>query len=138
MTKKELIRCAGRIAKTNFHDYNVVFPIILAKYHPLTNLIIINMHEKYKHLGLSATLTKLRFNGFWITKSRQCIKKFLSTCFICKRYNSLAFKYPKITNLPKNHVNLVKPFLNTGIDYTGSLWVKTGEGTSKFYLLVYI
>ena len=101
-------------------------------------MMIINMHEKCKHLGLSVTLTKLRLNGVWITKSRQCNKKILSTCFICKRYNSIAFKYPKVTNLPKNRVNLVKPFLDTGIDYTGSLWVKTGEGTCKFYLLVYI
>ena len=75
-----------------------VFPIVLAKDHPLTKLIIISMHEKCIHLGLSATLSKLRLNGFWITKSRQCIKEVLSTCFICKRYDSLAFKYPKITN----------------------------------------
>ena len=134
---KGLIRSEGRISKTKFHDYNVIFPIILAKNHPLTRLIIINMHEKCKHLGLNATLTKIRLHGFWIPKARQCIKKVLSTCFICKKYNSIAFKYPKVTNLPKSRVNLVKPFLDTGIDYTGHLFVKNGEGFCKMYLIIF-
>ena len=33
----------------------------------------------------------------------------------------MAFKYPSRTTLPKHHVNLVNPYENTGIDYTGHL-----------------
>ena len=39
--------------------------------------------------------------------------------YLCKRLNNLAYKYPKVTNLPNHKVTLVKSFQNTGIDYTG-------------------
>ena len=56
---------------------------------------------------------------------------------MCQKLNNLAFKYPKVTNLPKHRVNLIKPFLHTGIDYTGHVWVKDDEGVSKMYMLIY-
>ena len=35
-------------------------------------------------------------------------------------------------------MNLVRPFLHTGVDFTGHLWVQTGEGgDKKVYLLVF-
>ena len=54
-----------------------------------------------------------------------------------KNLINLTFKYPKVTNLPKHRVNLIKPFLHTGIDYTGHVWVKDDEGVSKMYMLIF-
>ena len=61
----------------------------------------------------------------------------LSKCSICKRYNSLAFKYPSQTNLPKHSVNLVNPYENIGIDYTRRLWVNRNGKAEKMYLLIF-
>ena len=46
-------------------------------------------------------------------------KNAISNCFVCKNFNSLAFKYPKVTNQPRTRVNLVIPYKEMGIDYTG-------------------
>ena len=66
------------------------------------------------------------------------MKKVISKCFTCKKFNNLAFKYPKITNLPKHRVNFIKPFKQTGIDFTGHVWVKQRENTKKkMYILIF-
>ena len=56
---------------------------------------------------------------------------------MCKRFNSLSFKYPKVTNLPKHRVNFIKPFQHTGIDFTGCIYVKDSKGFKKMYLLIF-
>ena len=69
---------------------------------------------------------------------RQVVKSILSKCIICRKFNSLSFCYPRMTNLPKHRVNLVKPFQHTGVDFTGHLWVKNEEGeVVKMYILLF-
>lgn len=51
--------------------------------------------------------------------------------FHMQKFNNLAFKYLKITNLPKYRVNFIKLFQQTGLDYTGYLWVKQEEKCKK-------
>ena len=69
---------------------------------------------------------------------RQCIKNVLSNCITCKKFNNLFYRYPKMTNLPKHTVNFIKPFMHTGVDFTGHLFVKNEFGkNSKIYLLIF-
>ena len=132
-----VLRSNGRSGKCSTFEYDLINPILLGKNHDLTKLIIQDCHAKCQHLGIGSTLTKVRMSGFWIPKARQAIKNVISSCYLCKRFNSLSFKYPKVTNLPKHRVNFVKPFLHTGIDYTGSIFVKDSKGFKKMYLLVF-
>ena len=135
--KDGLLRSQGRIGKTTLHEYDLPNPILLAKDHPLTRLIIENCHRNCQHLGIGSTLNKVRLSGFWIPKIRQAVKNVISHCILCKRFNNLSFKYPKVTNLPKHRVNFIKPFKHTGIDYTSHVWVKDGKGLKKYYLLIF-
>ena len=41
-----------------------------------------------------------------------------------------------MTDLPRDRVNLVRPYLNVGVDYTGFIMVKEGESEVKYYLLI--
>ena len=132
-----VLRSDGRSGKCSTFEYDLINPILLDKHHDLTKLIIKDCHEKCQHLGIGSTLTKVRMSGFWIPKARQAVKSVISTCYMCKRFNSLSFKYPKVTNLPKHRVNFIKPFQHTGIDYTGSIFVKNAKGYSKMYLLIF-
>ena len=132
-----VLRSQGRIGKVTLYEYDLMNPILLAKDHPLTRLIIENCHRNCQHLGIGSTLNKVRLSGFWIPKIRQAIKNVISHCTLCKRFNNLSFKYPKVTNLPKHRVNFIKPFLHTGIDYTSHLWVKDGRGLKKMYILIF-
>ena len=43
-----------------------------------------------------------------------------------------------MTNLPKHRVNSIKPYMHTGVDFTGHLFVKNEFGeNSKMYLLIF-
>ena len=133
-----VIRSRGRIGKTLQYDYDVLNPVLLGKDHRLTQLIVEFYHKKHKHLGLQTTLNNVRMGGFWIPRMRQVVKRILNLCMTCKRFNSLAYRYPRMTNLPKHRVNFVKPFVHTGVDFTGHLWVKDEKGEDvKMYLLIF-
>ena len=41
-----------------------------------------------------------------------------------------------MTDLPHDRVNLVRPYLNVGVDHTGVIYVKEGEEEVKYYLLI--
>ena len=138
LDKEGIIRSRGRIGKTLHYDYDVLNPILLSKDHRLTQLIVELYHKKCKHLGLQTTLNTLRTSGFWIPRMRQVVKRILGLCMICKKFNNLAFRYPKMTNLPKHRVNFIKPFQHTGVDFTGHLWVKNeSEENVKMYILIF-
>ena len=134
-----IIRSRGRIGKTAIYDFDIVNPILLAKDHHLTTLIVESYHKRCKHLGIQSTLNAVRMGGFWIPRMRQSVKKILSNCMVCIKFNSFSFRYPKMTNLPKHRVNLVKPFNHTGVDYTSHLWVKNESSDEyvKMYLLIF-
>lgn len=55
----------------------------------------------------------------------------------CTKYNALAPKYPKFTNMPKHHMNLVKPVLREGVDCTGHFLVEE-ENSDKTIMLILV
>lgn len=133
-----IIRSRGRIGNSQHFDYDLLNPILLAKDHILTSLIVMSIHNKVKHLGLGTTLTQVRLSGFWIPKGRQSVKNIISKCFICKRYNSLAYKYPKLCNLPRERVNFIRAFREVGVDYTSHIFLNTSENNNeKYYILLF-
>ena len=81
-------------------------------------------YVKCKHFSIAATLRELRLSGFLVHKDRQRIKVVYSSYSLCKKYNAISFKYPKVTNLSKYRVNFVRPFQHTEIDFTGHLWIQ--------------
>ena len=94
--------------------------------------MIVDQHLKCKHLGVGTTLTQLRENGYWLPAGRHTIKETLKNCLVCIKLNSLHLGYPKMTNLPKERLELIKPFLHTDIDYTSHLYAKDTNGESHY------
>ena len=136
---KGMIRSRGRISKCLYFNYDVHNPILLPKESRFTQLFILDSHMKMQHLGIGTTLNYIREQGYWIPKGRMAVKSALSTCIVCKKYNALAFKYPKFTDMPKHHMNLVKPFQHVGVDYTGHFWVQDNitANAVKVYILIF-
>ena len=89
-----LIRSKGRISKTLYFSDEVKNPLLLAKNHPLTKLIIKDAHERCQHLGMPTTISFLRNAGYWVPKARQVTRPILSSCTICKKYNSIVLQIP--------------------------------------------
>ena len=134
---KDLIRPRGHIAKSLQVSYDIQYPILMGKGPKLTELLVEFYHYSCKHLDLETTSNNVRTGGFWILKMRQVIKSILSRCITCYKLNRLSFCYPRMMNLPKHRVNLVKPFQHTGVDFTGHLWVKNEGEVMKIYILLF-
>ena len=79
--EKGLLRCTGRLAPL---PYETRSPILLDPSHPLTKLIILNIHERNKHIGYKHTLTQFR-QRFWIAQGRKLVHNLLRKCIICKK-----------------------------------------------------
>ena len=89
-----IVRSRGRIDKTLECPSEVKHPILLLKYYALTKLIVQECYKVYKHLGIAATLCKLKLFGYWLPRARQSIKHYIADCFVCRKYNALSFRYP--------------------------------------------
>ena len=122
LDEKGMIRSRGRISRSNFYSFNIINPVLLAKNHHFSHLIVKDAHCRCKHLGIQATLTNIRLQGYWITSARHTIRKTLSDCVICHRYNSLSYSYPKFTNFTKAQVKFFRPYQHVGIDFTKHWW----------------
>lgn len=133
-----ILRSKGRISRNLSLSYDAVNPILLSPNHYLTSLIINDSHFTCKHLGVESTMNHLRQSGFWILNVRQSIKKIIKQCIICNKYNSRSFTSPPTPSLPKDRVNLVRPFYHTGIDFTGHFFVRDfSENKHKIYILLF-
>ena len=134
-----ILRSRGRISKCLYFNYDVHNPVLLPREHKFTSLSINYCHLKVQHLGIGTTLNSLRELGYWIPKGRAAVKSEIGNCTVCRKYNALAFKYPKFTDMPKHHMNLVKPFNHVGVDYIGHFWVKDelSDKSVKMFILVF-
>ena len=124
LDKKGILRSRRRTAKCLYFNFDIHNPIMLLKEHRFTSLFITHCHLKVPHLRIGTTLNYLRDQRYWIPKGRSAVKTELSSCSVCRKYNALAFKYPKDTDMPKHHMNLAKPYQHVGVDFTGHFWVK--------------
>ena len=54
-------------------------------------------------------------------------------CFICKKVEGLAYKYPPAPNLPSTRVAFAPVFTHTGVDYSGPVFVKNIYDSQNVY-----
>ena len=114
--------CKGRLGESDL-DYRAKYPVILPKGNPFTNLVMIDCHSRVYHNKVRSTLAELR-SRFWVPQGRQQVKKVISSCQICRKYEGKLFTPPPTAELPKFRVREVKPFANVGIDFAGPLFIK--------------
>lgn len=129
-----LIRAGGRIGRVICFRLEVRHPILLAKHHPITRLLIMDAHTWCQHLWVAPTLMELTRWGYWVPKGRQAVKTVLSSCALCQRYNARQASLPNVSSLPTSRVELETPFSHTGVDFTGHLWISR---LVKMYLLIF-
>jgi len=134
---EEIVRSRGRISHCSRLSEDIKHPILMPRESFLTELLIFDIHERCKHLGVSSTLTAVRMAGFWIPKGRSTVKKVLNSCVSCRKFNALPFRYPKPNDLVRDKVHLVDPYDHTGIDFTGQVFVKLGGEVRRVYILVF-
>jgi len=132
-----IIRSKGRLERCHQFSSEAKNPILIPKESFLTQLYIEDSHFRCKHLGVASTLASLRKSGLWIPKGRCTVKKVLDKCIVCKKINCNAFSYPKPNDFVDGKVNFEYAYQNTGIDFTGHIYVKLGDKLCKMYILLY-
>ena len=134
--ENEILICKGRLGNSEL-DFRTKFPIILPKENKFTELVIIDCHHKVHHCKERATLAELR-SKFWVTKGRQCVKKVIRNCFICRKLEGKAFNSPPTAMLPDFRVTEAPPFSKMGVDFAGPLYAKGPTGVmTKCYIALF-
>ncbi len=137
MDNDGLLRCRGRLKNISFGDCTK-FPILLPRKHELTKLIIMDIHNEAKHVGVSHTLALVR-KQYWIPQGRATVRYTIKGCNICKKYTVGPYKLPDFPDYPGIRVTESKSWTFTGLDYTGPVWIKdtaTNEKTKSYILLL--
>ncbi|XP_068201724.1 uncharacterized protein [Palaemon carinicauda] len=115
----------------------VKFPTLLKKGCVLSKLLIRRHHVMKAYMGVNATEASVR-QEFWIPQLRQLVKGVLHHCMICKKVQEKPFRTNIIPPLPEFRAQRKQPFSVTGVDYTGTLWIKEGKQNSeKVYIILF-
>lgn len=139
LDKDSVLQVGGKLRNAQLME-DMQNPIILPARHQLTRLIIIWNHERLFHTGSQATLTATR-KEYWPVSGKSEIKKLVKGCIKCRKA-SPASNQQIMGQLPAARVNAVRPFLNTGVDYCGPLFVrdrvKRSNKQYKAYVTVFV
>ena len=74
LDKYGLLRSSGRHDKCAAYDKDVTNPILIAKDHDLTKLVIEDAHRRCQHLGIDATVKMIRFQDLKFLKQGKLLR----------------------------------------------------------------
>ncbi|XP_029168783.1 uncharacterized protein LOC114938832 [Nylanderia fulva] len=134
-----LLRVGGRLKHAAL-QYDATHPTILPSRSNFTCLIIDDYHKRTLHGGTQLTLCSLR-QEYWVPRGRALVKSRISRCLRCTRWRA-AIPQPLMGDLPAPRVTPGRPFLHTGVDYAGPIWMRTAGGrglkATKGFIVVFI
>ena len=116
-----LIKLKGRLENADI-SINSKFPIVIPKSSYIGDLIISDAHQDVLHYGMKDTLNHVRAE-YWLIQGRARVRKVLSKCFLCRKYEGKLVQKVPAASLPDYRVQCCEPFTFTGCDYAGPLHV---------------
>ncbi|XP_043201259.1 uncharacterized protein LOC122370062 [Amphibalanus amphitrite] len=138
MDEDGILRVGGRLQRSDL-SYSAKHPVLLPKGHPISRLIIRQLHEDTEHgLGVEHTLASLR-TRFWVPAAREMIKKCIHQCVKCQKLRKSAetqVMAPKQSNQVRTRF---RAFDKTAVDFAGPFLTKQGRGKvrQKRYLCIF-
>jgi len=84
------------------------------------------------------TLTQIR-SKYWIIRGPQFVRQVIHECVICRKLESSPLVLPPAPPLPKFRVTEQPPFMCTGVDFAGPLFIKIQGlvATKKVWLCLF-
>lgn len=125
-----VMRMRGRITACECLDESAKHPIILPRDHPVTSLVILQIHEDYHHQSHQTVINEVR-RKFYIPRLRAAYAKVRSKCQLCKNQTATP-QPPAMADLPRLRLAaFIRPFSYVGIDYFGPMQVTVGRRVEK-------
>ncbi|PFX34669.1 hypothetical protein AWC38_SpisGene505 [Stylophora pistillata] len=124
-----IIRVGGRLTKAPV-PFEAKHQALISPVHPLSRLLVQDIHERHFHVGREHTLALVR-QQFWILRGRSFIRRIINGCLLCKRRRAKP-TVAVMASLPRERLALSEPpFTNTDVHYFGPVSVKRGRVTEK-------
>ena len=132
-----VLRCDGRIGNAEISE-EAKFPALVPKDCVLVEQLVRSSHKKVYHCEVSSTLAELR-TRYWVPSGRQVVKKILSKCCVCRRYEGASYRGPPKVNLPKCRLSQRPAFSYVGVDFAGPLYIKNRKDSDmqKAYIALF-
>lgn len=130
-----VLRAETRLTTQQF-DSNQRRPIILPSKHRLTELLVLDIHEKMKHVHVEAVVNEFR-KKFHIAHLRRSVRRIIRSCQRCKIYHAKA-EIPRMAPLPEARVApFCAPFSHTGVDFFGPITVAVRRSSEKRWAVLF-
>ncbi|XP_055585541.1 uncharacterized protein LOC129738386 [Uranotaenia lowii] len=133
-----IVRVGGRLRNSR-EPFEKKHPILLPGFHHFSRLLIMSYHRRLVHGGISLTLATIR-SEYWPINGRRAVRSVLRTCFRCARVDPQPINQP-VGQLPSPRITPGRPFLATGIDYCGPVFIKSPNrraGPTKGYVALFV
>lgn len=116
-----VIRVGGRLRNSN-ETRDVRHPIVIPARHRFTRLLLEYYHKRLLHAGPHLLLSVVR-QRFWPLGGRSMAKQIVHQCHRCFRCKPTPIQQ-FMADLPAARVTVARPFLRTGVDYFGPIYVR--------------
>nr|XP_053606381.1 uncharacterized protein LOC128672900 isoform X2 [Plodia interpunctella] len=123
---RKVIRVGGRLSNSSDFNYDKKHPVLLCNKHYFTLLLVRYEHRRLLHAGPQLLLSSLR-ECWWPLSARNLVKKIVRECVTCARIKGKMLS-PIMGNLPSERLDGGFPFITTGCDYCGPLFILNRKG----------
>uniref|UniRef100_A0A069DYA1 Putative bel15-i ag n=1 Tax=Panstrongylus megistus TaxID=65343 RepID=A0A069DYA1_9HEMI len=133
-----ILRVGGRLRHSQL-SRDQINPILLPYSHHVTKLIFKHFHNIYLHVGPQNLLVTVR-QIYWPIKGKVMAKQTCKQCITCFKAEPKN-KPTLMGNLPKERVNMARPFAVTGVDFAGPIFIRSGvrkATKTKAYICVFV
>ncbi|XP_066254640.1 uncharacterized protein [Euwallacea similis] len=139
LCEKMLLRVGGRLSNAPV-PHNQKYPIFLPSKCHLVRLLLKREYIRLLHCGPQTVLSNIRLR-YWPLDGLREIKRITQRCLTCYRLRATAVNQI-MAHLPKERLQVTRPFTNVGIDYGGPYTIKTSKlrraSSTKCYMAVFV
>ena len=117
LDEEGILRCEGRLKFATISQ-----EMISNVKHPLSKLIILNIHESNKHISAKYILNQFS-QKFWLLRGRLIVRNITRGCVTCCKRDCKSYRYPPSSPIIPLRLNNLRSFFTAGIDNFGPVFV---------------
>ena len=130
LNEDKVLRCDGRTQLAEWLPFDVRFPIILPRKHPVTRLIIRDCHEQRHHGGTNETLAALS-DHYLVEAAREEIRDWEKDCMVCRKRKARSGEQVMAPLPVKRLCEPLRAFARVAVDYGGPFETIQGRGKTR-------